>query len=782
MPRVSLKSAWLGIVFAAASAQIGRAVDAAPPAKTAVEQVDRLGDPLPQGALVRLGTLRFQPPQCVNDMVLSPDGKTLVTIGGLIVAFDTATGKQRWEANANESEYESHGSRYGGCGLAFASHGRWLYMPSHRDEVTVWDVFTGHQRILSIHPGNHMCRSVAVSPDGRKLALGGAERLIVCDTQGTLLFEIKNDQHGGVTKDRNDRLAFDGHYSAGWFSPDRKTLAVVTSDKPDVVRLVDSETGRELSRVALANRLVRMAFSPDGKRIAATERDNAVRLYAADTGKPVWSHIIKLTNIYENYTSCVTFSPDNKIVAVGATDNRIYFCDAATGNEIARLSGHHWYPWGLAFTSDGRILYSAGLDGTIRRWDVAARKQLPPPTGVHGSEVVTASPDGQTLAYADDFGHVHVVDAKDGSERRTLNRPDVNYSQLAFSPDGGRLAGGAAGAGEVHTVVWDVKTGDEVCRFHWPLGRDPNSNVEAFSFSPDGKRLAAAVFRQGAAYVFDLANGIRIAQLKHSQIYGLSFSPDGRTLATAGWDSTIRLIDTDTWKTRVQTKINDGDARMYAVCYAGEGGWLATAHMDGKVRIWNAADLQRLHLFDVPAHFIYGAMSVSPDSLWLATGGISGEVSLWDPMTGEKVWDVGRHRGYVYTVGFGRDSRTLVSGGDDHVDYLWSLRPAGNLPTGDPHALWDSLTGSNGSAAYQALWALSETPKIAMDLINERAPKLIRPLIDHKEGEPTVAVRRVLALLSQLGTPEARHLLKEWVERSAGAKFGTAASAALSRM
>jgi WD40 repeat protein len=719
-------------------------------------------------------------------MVLSPDGKTIVTIGGSVIAWDTATGKQRWEADANASGYPTNGSGYGGPGLAFASHGRWLYMPSNQDEVTLWDVLTGHKRILSIHSKNHSFRSVAVSPDGQKVALGSAEGLVVCEPQGTMLYEIENHPKGPVTKDQNDRLAFFGHYTAGLFSPDRKTLAVVTSDNPDVVRLVDSETGRDLRRIQLANRLVRLVFSPDGKQIAATERDNAVRLYSVETGTPVWSHVVKLTNVYENYTSGVAFSPDGKIVAIGATDHRLYLCDAASGDEVGRLSGHHWYPWNLAFAPDGKILYSSGWDGTIRRWDVAARKQLPPPVGVRASGVVAASSEGQTLAYGDDTRIVHVVNAKDGAGRRTLELPGCSFSKLAFSPDGTRLAAGgtgtAPGVGEVHTEVWDVKTGELTSHFHWPLGRDPHSNVEELSFAPDGKRLAAAVFRQGAAYVFDLANGIRVARLKHSQIYGLSFSPDGKSLATAGWDSTIRVFDTQTWKPRREVRIPEGDARMYAVCYSREGNWLATAHMDGQVRIWNALDMKRLRIFDVPGHFIHGALAASPDGLWLATGGISGEVSLWDPATGKTVWDAGRHRGYVYTVGFGRDNRTLVSGGADHVCYLWDLRPVGSLPTIDPAALWDSLIGADGVVAYQAMWTLLRTPSHAVSLVAERGPKLVQPRIDHEEAEPSVAVRRMLSLLAQIGTPEATRLLKEWAERDPHGPLGAASTAALKRM
>ncbi len=505
-----------------------------------------------------------------------------------------------------------------------------------------------------------------------------------------------------------------------------------------------------------------------------------MRLYSTETGQPVWSHIVKLDNIYENYTSGVAFSPDGKIVALGATDHRIYFCDAATGTEIARLVGHHEYPWCLAFAPDGKTLYSAGWDGTIRVWDVAARKQLPPPTGLHGSSVVAASPDGQTLAFADDVNIVHVVSAKDGSECRTFDVPDIEYSQLMFAPDGQRLAAGAAGGREVRTFVWDVKTGELVRRFHWPIGRDPHSTVDAFSFTPDGKLLAAAVFRQSAAYMFDLVNGMRIARIKHGQVYGLSFSPDGHTLATGGWDSTIRLVDTGTWKTRQEVKVPGQGSGIYGVCYAREGDWLATGHMDNRVRVWNAADM-KLRKEVEGVGFVFPALAASPDGLWLATGGSGGEITLWDPETGQKVWSVGKHRSHAYTVGFGRDSRTLVSGGDDGMSYLWDLQPTGDPRAIEHSALWESLIGTDSAVAYQAMWALLGEPKFAVDVISERTPQLVE-LLDQKATTVPVALRRVLSLLAQIRTPEAIQLLTDWSKRDASGPLGAAASNALKRL
>jgi len=178
------------------------------------------------------------------------------------------------------------------------------------------------------------------------------------------------------------------------------------------------------------------------------------------------------------------------------------------------------------------------------------------------------------------------------------------------------------------------------------------------------------------------------------------------------------------------------------VCYAPHGGLIATAHLDGRVRIWDVGDLSLKTSFHEERRFVYGSIAFSPDGLWLAAGTMTGQVNVWDPRSGQKVWERGRHQGYVYTVGFGRDSRTLLSGSDDGVGYLWDVRPKENS-TKEPAALWDDLNGMDGKATYSAMWALAVTPDKAIALFRDK----LRP-------EPAVDPARVRKLITELDDPK----------------------------
>lgn len=782
---------------------------------------DASGDPLPAGAILRLGSVRFHPASATMDLAVSRDGKVVISVGEQLIAWDAETGKELWRAEPAESGLGFRQTGYGGSQIAFSADTSHFYTSGAKNDVLVWNTRSGARDALSIanlpkprvpSPRNDGITSIDVTADGKWLAVGSDGCVAICNGHGELFAVIENKFHGPLKFDNNDRLTFTGDYAYGRFSPDGKRLAVVMSGQPKQIRLCEVPNGRELKTIELAARLVRLVFSPDGKTIAATERDNAVRLYDVESGERLWSQVIKLNNPSENYTSAVAFSPDGRLIVAGATDNGIYLLSPSTGEQVGRF-GTGWYPWAFAFTADSKMLYSSGWDGEIRRWDMAARKQLELPVGQRGSGVVAASPDGRLLGHVDGSETIRLVDAKSGAERCAIKLPGTSYSHLAFSPDGQQIAGAGSSGDNVHVAVWNVTDAELVHRWNWPKGRDPHSTAECPRFSPDGSRLAVDVFRQSSAYLWDLTSGQRIAELPHKQVHGLSFSPDGSTLATAGWDSTVRFWDGRTGGLLREFSVAEagqlaGDLRMYAVRYAPEGGMIATAHLDGAVRLWQADDMLLRTQFSVRGRFVYDAMEFSPDGLWLATGSMDGHVQLWDPLTGGNVWTRGRHQGMVYTVSFGRDSQTLATGGSEEgVCYLWDLRPGEDDSHADFNQLWEHLAGDDSFAAYRAMWAfarggdestlflagklqpvrsLVDTNHVAKHDSAEdrqRASKLMK-LLANKDPkvELEIAVRRAMSALAQSGTSSARAALQEVADRDPTGQLGGLASSALARL
>lgn len=790
-----------------------------PPAQT----TDALGDSLPDDAVLRLGTIRWRHPTPVTELALSPDEQTVITLGPTIIAWDVATGKERWQADYEQIGQRLSGPCYGSRMLCFTQDGLQFFTPGRRNEVILWTTADGTYQTLSLNSEGLAilqadqqnaigpARSIDLSPDQKLLAFGSAVGMTVCERNGDMLYEIPNNPPKPIAPEAvsQDRLLAGGHYSEGLFSPDGRLLAFVNSDHPEEIDLRAARDGQPIRTINTSARVVRFAFSPDSRRLVASERDHAVRLYDTQTGRQIWQSVVPLNNPYENYTSDVGISPDGSTVAVGATDNLIHLLDAKSGRPTAVLTGHAWYPWSIAFSRKKNLLYSAGWDGPIRRWDLKSKQPLGPPQGHHGSPVVALSPDADSVAYCDDQGRIHIVDVRSRTDRQIVELKDANITQMAFSRDGKQLAAGGSTDTEIVVAVWDLPDQVPRRRWQWPKGRDPHSHVEAICFSPDADRLAAAVFRQSAAYLWDLNSNRQIAVLKHTQVYGLSFSSDGRKLATAGWDRIIRFWQSSTGELLREyntggapDRRDGGDRRMYAICFAAVGNRMATAHMDGMVRVWNSDTMDIVSSFRIDGRFAYGALSFAGAGAWLATGSASGLIEVWDASRGSRVYAAGKHQSHIYTVGFSGDGRTLVSGGDDGIGYVWNLNrrpvPQNQTATG----LWEQFVSDDPETAFQARGALLERPGVLVELLREKLQP-VRIVIDMQaalrqtaqadadrrrsqilqlvQKEPQTellqTVERCLRLLTELRTPESLELLRELSQKTDSVIGGMAADA-----
>jgi RNA polymerase sigma factor (sigma-70 family) len=729
-------------------------------------RTDAHGDPLPEGALFRLGTVRFRHPGSVTAVALSSDGKTLATEGsGTIRLWDATTGKP---GPVLVDPEESYGA--GQNPLAFSPDGRRLFFPNNgafrqNGHVAARDLTTGQTDVvLAVGPGTKI-HAVHPSPDGRLLAVGTSAGVRVLDlASGRISWTAPNGAE--ASRPRDDRLLFHGPYSLALFSPDGKVVAVNASDAPTTLRLLDPDGGKERRRIELGARLVRPAFSPDGARVAVTERDNAVRVYDVATGRRLHSWAVTLTNPNENYTCAVAFSPDGFTLAVGATDNAVHRWDLRSGRELTPLRGHVWYVTGLVFSADGRRLFSVSWDGTIRRWDTGTgqeeRVAAEAATGT-----VARSPVGSILAWEEDGGVLHLSDAATGKTLRTLPAHPGGVSYLAFSPDGSVLAAG----GGLWVQLWDVATGKVLRRWSWPKGKDPHACVNDLTFTPDGERLATASMRSNEVLLWDARTGDRLARAPHQMAEGVVFTPDGRTLVSAGWDRALRWwavpelrpLDAVLLREQMQASGPLSDPRFEALARSPDGRLLATINLGGGISVWDALDRKRLHSFEATAGQCN--LTFSPDGQWLSTGGYSGDVALWDVRTGQQVLKLAGHPARVFTVAFSPDGRTLLTGSDDRTALAWDLRPrSGPRDDRGVGALWDALGGADAPAAYRALWRLADHHGQSVPFLRGKLspaeppdPKRLRELLDALDSDRFAereAASRALAGWGEVVEPE----------------------------
>jgi WD40 repeat protein len=212
--------------------------------------------------------------------------------------------------------------------------------------------------------------------------------------------------------------------------------------------------------------------------------------------------------------------------------------------------GHTNGVYKLMVSDYTRQIISVGLDKTIRLWDLnsgePARVLRPPAAnGAHGYLFSAAlAPDGKLLAVGTYraltplFDHrIHLIDITTGEMVRSLKGHMYTTYDLAFSPDGERLAS----ASQDNTVrIWNVATGEtlKVLKGH-------DSLVHGVAWSPDGKFVVSGSYDK-TARIWSVASGAAVATMRESQggINTVGWRPDGKVIATGSTDKAIRLYDT----------------------------------------------------------------------------------------------------------------------------------------------------------------------------------------------------------------------------------------------
>jgi WD40 repeat protein len=287
-----------------------------------------------------------------------------------------------------------------------------------------------------------------------------------------------------------------------------------------------------------------LAFSPDGKRLASASHDMTVRIWDVDAQ----TELHTMTG-HTGLTVAVAWSPDGSMVASGSYDTTVRVWDADTGDLIRVLEGHTGWVNQVAFSADGAQVIGNSFDGTIRAWDAttgdlietlpgsaAAWSQLTgqPEAAFLGAQThdraVSLSPDGAQRAVADWNSDVWVEDANTGA---VMAQQPEHTDWLTAVQWQGDDSGIITAAMDGNLRVWDNSTGDFV-RLS-PGTFDP---VPLPALSPDGARTLT--LDGGVVRILGAASGGGIAQLP-GLANAAAWSPDGVFVAVAARNGTVQI-------------------------------------------------------------------------------------------------------------------------------------------------------------------------------------------------------------------------------------------------
>jgi WD40 repeat protein len=515
-----------------------------------------------------------------NRLDFAPDGKSIVVIGDWqACVIEAETGKVRASIKTKRTEIAGYAFSPNGKVLALGTIAKGADNPS----LQLWDIATGAMIQGIENPKEHSPFGIAFSSDGKTVAAGGFDYIILSDVtsgkeigrleaehldaiaglaftpDGKTLVSAGQDCKVRIWEVATNKLRFtlDGRVSTGRalaLSPDGETVALGTAGS--TVRLWEVRTGKELFTgfVGHDSPVHGLAFSPDGRTLASGGEYQQLRLW--DTAS--WKH----DRLFKGSAQILSFSPDGKrLISVPPYNKTVHIWEVATGKdalaitapetdrvESARLSAD-----GLKlFTVDWKSNPKTNNPGPyrLRHWDATTGKQLDlwtlPPQMVS----LLPFPDG-TKVVAKDDDVISIHDAQSGRDRPLQGHNEGEAEgwvrPVALSPDGRVLAGGMWG-GTFSVRLWEVLTGKEI--FHL---KGHGCSVFAIAWSPDGRVVASGDRRYyhgeekavSTVRLWDTVTGKELARFTgyNSDVMSLAFSPDGAYVAAGLLDSTILVWD-----------------------------------------------------------------------------------------------------------------------------------------------------------------------------------------------------------------------------------------------
>jgi WD40 repeat protein len=392
-------------------------------------------------------------------LCFSPDGKHLATCGfGSLRVWGVASGKTVATRAAFLNSWQ---------GMEFSPDGKTIAVGGRG--VLLWD-WSADKVVRRLQPQENIA-TVTFSPDGKTLATGPTEGPIRLWTTAT------GEEAGG--KSRGHRLPV----TALAFLADGSTLATGSPD--GTVRFWDPATRGELRRIdGLTRSPTPVVFSPDGRLAAATQADGRAGVWDTATAKLLW--LLPGADRRPG-PPVMAFTADGKRLAASGPDNSIRMFDFAARKEVERVAGSKTDVRCLQFSPDGRYraafgyevhtpwlsLADASAGGATRR--ITASR-------LHFS-ALAFSPDGRMMAGSAGAGVAKfiVLETATGQMRLAWSPRANGVAVVSFSPEGRYVA---LGGTEKALAVRDLTSGAEVARFDQPC------EVTSLAWRPDGKTLA----------------------------------------------------------------------------------------------------------------------------------------------------------------------------------------------------------------------------------------------------------------------------------------------------
>lgn len=761
---------------------------------------DQLTDPLPDGALARLGTSRLRG----RRLTYSPDSKRVVreTVAGDLQLYEVPSGKFLTKLRAKDVPERE---KIIGSTIAFSPDSKLLAAVLWEGRAGVWDTDTG-KLVRWIDSG--LFYSIVrcdFSPDGKLLAIGGSADNNKLDSQTVGVYETATGKQLFTAKGANSAFSDDGKQVLLWngYGDPMKELRIVPVASPDdavvckldthvpnwqdprtdgkellfeltptgSVLIRDWKTGETKHTLAGAARDkerggVNLRYAPGRRELIVTQANPpALWCWNLDTGEQAWQREVPSAPYWAE------LSADGKVIVTPGKDGDVLTIDAKTGKDKAVIAaksvGHsnsmpHISPDGKVVATQTASPEPGG--GMVLFWDAATGKRLtdlPGHTAMIRDTVFT--PDGAKILTTGNDNTLRTWDATTG--RELSNVPLAAPTWTSLSPDGKKLYA-ADTKGAIRVV--DPTTGKVETTF-----TAFKKELVGVTLTADGKRFVAAgrdtAETPGVVRLLNAATGDQIREFDTgtARIEQMAASADGSVIVTSHegrqvtvWsaDSTERAAHTGTGKREPAWKEKPPFYLIGSVAVSADGKRVVFSDQEAGVGVIDASDgtlLGRTVLKDVyyqersARNDVRDVLAVSPDGKTVAWSGIesTADVYLIELRTRTVRRKFSGDSYPVKRLAFSPDGSKLLSTGPDGAALVWDVFDRSPRPFAEPDdkaisAWWGELAASEATEAEKAMRLMTCVPAVAVKFLTA------------KLTEPPVEPEVIDKLIAELGDPD----------------------------
>jgi WD40 repeat protein/DNA-binding XRE family transcriptional regulator len=344
----------------------------------------------------------------VQTLVFTPDGKWLLS------GSEDRT-LRVWEISSGQCLRILQGYSVTPLAVTWSPDSRLLASGGTYFAITIWDITSGRP-VKSLQGHTQPVYTLSWQPNGRLLASGSYDHTVrVWDSTTGILVQVLRAHSSQVTR-------------VAW-SPDGAWLASAGYDQ--VVRVWDISKGtcRWVGQ-GHTSLVSAVSWSPDGTRLATCSDDHTVRLWQAEDGA-----LLQTLQGHSKDVASVVWSPDGRFLAScggGGSTGEVLLWDASSGGLLRSLVGHPSHVFAIAWSPQGDILVSAGIDGTLRWWNVEWGECVYVRQGHQGwINAIAISLHGEMLASCGHDGLTQLWEMSSAEHLATL-RADRPYERLSL--------------------------------------------------------------------------------------------------------------------------------------------------------------------------------------------------------------------------------------------------------------------------------------------------------------------------------------------------------------